>query len=66
VLVPLALGVLIGGLLLANKALPFWPWLWRLRAAYIQLLLLGWTVQFAFGVAFWILPRLMASGDRGR
>jgi hypothetical protein len=65
-LLHLAAGVAIGALLLINKALPFWPWLWRLRAAHIHMLLLGWTVQFAFGVAYWILPRLTAAGDRGR
>jgi hypothetical protein len=29
------------------------------------MLLVGWTVQLACGVAFWILPRLVASGSRG-
>ncbi|GIV95957.1 MAG: hypothetical protein KatS3mg057_0614 [Herpetosiphonaceae bacterium] len=64
-LVHLALGVTIGALLLANKALPFAPWIWSLLPAHIHMLLIGWTVQLAFGVAFWILPRLSAEGDRG-
>jgi hypothetical protein len=29
------------------------------------MLLVGWMVQLACGVAFWILPRLNATGDRG-
>jgi len=45
--------------------MPLLPWLWSLRFAYVHLLLVGWTVQFACGVAFWILPRLDAGGDRG-
>jgi hypothetical protein len=30
---------------------------WRLLPIHIELLLLGWTLQLALGVAFWILPR---------
>jgi hypothetical protein len=36
-----------------------------LRLTHVHLLLVGWLVQFACGVAFWILPRLDASGTRG-
>ena len=61
----LALGSTIGGLVLFNKGVPLHPWLWTLRAAHIHMLLVGWTVQLACGVAFWILPRLDASGSRG-
>jgi hypothetical protein len=64
-LVWLALGYTIGGLLLLNKGLPILPWLWTLRYTHVHLLLVGWMVQFACGVAFWILPRLDASGARG-
>jgi hypothetical protein len=61
----LAIGSTIGGLVLANQGLALLPWLWTLRAAHIHMLLVGWTVQLACGVAFWILPRLDASGGRG-
>src|SRR5215212_7466708 len=64
-LIWLALGSTIGGLLLLNKGLPLLPWLWLLRFTHVHLLLVGWTVQFACGVAFWILPRLDAGGARG-
>jgi hypothetical protein len=64
-LIWLALGYTIGGLLLLNKGIPLLPWLWTLRFTHVHLLLIGWTVQLAFGVAFWILPRLDASGARG-
>lgn len=59
------LGYTIGGLLLVNKGLPLFAWLWTLRMTHVHLLLIGWLVQFACGVAFWILPRLDASGARG-
>ncbi len=53
----LALGLTLGMLLLWNKGLPFSPYIWQLLPAHIEFLLLGWTVQLAMGVAFWILPR---------
>jgi len=61
----LAFGYSLVGLVLLNKGLPLLPWLWNLRAAHIHMLLVGWTVQLACGVAFWILPRLDARGGRG-
>jgi hypothetical protein len=64
-LLHLALGSTIGGLLLAEKGLGLLPWLWLLRPSHVHLLLVGWTVQLACGVAVWMLPRLDAAGDRG-
>src|SRR4051812_15790882 len=61
----LAIGYSVGGLVLLNKGIPVLPWLWTLRSAHIHMLLVGWTVQLACGVAFWILPRLDARGARG-
>ena len=61
----LAFGYSVGGLVLLNKGAPLLPWLWTLRAAHVHMLLVGWTVQLACGVAFWILPRLDARGTRG-
>ncbi|HMO59212.1 MAG TPA: hypothetical protein PKC19_17795, partial [Roseiflexaceae bacterium] len=55
----------IGGVLLIEKGFSFWPAIWAWRPAHIQMLLLGWIVQFACGTAIWILPRLNAAGDRG-
>ena len=64
-LLHLGLGATIGGLMLLEKAWPLLPWLWLLRPGHIHLMILGWTVQLAMGVAVWILPRFSASGDRG-
>lgn len=64
-LVWLGLGYTVGGLLLLNKGMPVLAWLWTLRFTHVHLLLIGWMVQVACGVAFWILPRLDASGARG-
>jgi hypothetical protein len=32
---------------------------------HLHLALVGWTLQLAFGVAFWILPRLKKPGAQG-
>jgi hypothetical protein len=56
-LIYLTLGFTIGALLLWNKGIPLDPLLWRWLPAHIEFLFLGWTLQLALGVAFWILPR---------
>ncbi len=61
----LGLGYSLGGLLLANKGIPLAAAIWTLRMPHVYMLLVGWMVQFACGVAFWILPRLDAAGSRG-
>jgi hypothetical protein len=55
----LLLGFTLGALMLWNKGAPIHPLLWRLLPAHMEFLLLGWTLQLAMGVAFWILPRFM-------
>jgi hypothetical protein len=64
-LVHLAVGFLLGALLLANRGIPIHPLVPRLLPLHGELLLLGWTVQLAFGVAFWILPRYRSGAARG-
>jgi hypothetical protein len=64
-LVYLLLGFTFGALMLANKGLPLHPALWRLLPAHIEFLLIGWTLQLALGVAFWILPRFWEGAPRG-
>jgi cbb3-type cytochrome oxidase subunit 1 len=50
-------GFTFGALLLTHKGVPYEPQLWRWRPAHIELLLVGWMLQLAMGVAYWILPR---------
>jgi heme/copper-type cytochrome/quinol oxidase subunit 1 len=64
-LIYLALGFTLGALLLANKGLEFYPLIWKLLPIHIELLMMGWFVQLAVGVAFWILPRLSGPTPRG-
>jgi hypothetical protein len=56
-LLHLAAGFLVGGFLLWEKGVGGIPWAWQLRALHIHLLTLGWVLQLALGVAFWMLPR---------
>jgi len=63
-LVYLALGFTLGAILLVNKGLAFLPQVWKLLPIHIEMLLMGWFVQLAAGVGYWILPRL--SGERPR
>ena len=60
-LVHLVLGFTLGAVLLASKAVPLAPGLWALRPLHVELLLFGFVVQLAFGVALWILPRPAAA-----
>ena len=65
-LVYLALGSTLGALLLADKGIGYWPALWRSLPWHMEFLLIGWMVQLAMGVAFWILPRYGSGPPRGK
>jgi hypothetical protein len=52
--------------LLFHKGVPLHPALWWLLPPHIEFVLLGWTLQLAMGVAFWILPRYLQGPGRGR
>ncbi len=64
-LVHLATGFAIGALLLTHRGAPLHHAVPLLRPAHAELLLLGWTMQLAMGVAFWILPRFRTGPERG-
>ncbi len=57
-LIYLLVGMAIGALLLAQKALPLYISLWRFFPMHIEFVLMGWIVQLVIGVSFWMLPRL--------
>jgi hypothetical protein len=52
----LALGALLGALILWNKGLPI-PGAWQMLAPHIALVTWGWLLLLTMGVAYWILPR---------
>lgn len=58
-------GFTLGALILAQKGVPYDANVWSLLPVHIELLLVGWLMQLAFGVAFWILPRFGPGATRG-
>ena len=65
-LLQLGIGFTVGMLMLFNKGVPFDPAIWRLLPIHIEMLMLGWTMQLAMGVAFWVLPRFSVAPRYGR
>lgn len=65
-LIYLAVGFTFGGLMLANKGVLISPFLFTLLPAHMEFLLLGWLVQLAMGVVFWIAPRFSGAKPRGQ
>ena len=62
----LAIGIFAGAVLLMSRGVFLGAWVGRLLPIHIEFLLIGWTLQLALGVAFWILPRFRAGSERGR
>lgn len=61
----LAAGAAMGALLLGAKAVPMPAGVFRLFSLHAEALLIGWMVQFAMGVAWWILPKYPRLPERG-
>ncbi len=64
-LIYLILAFTFGGLLLANKGILISPAIWSLLPLHIEFAFVGWMIQLAMGVAFWILPRFSHGTPRG-
>ncbi len=64
-LVYLAVGFTFGALMLAEKGVNFYPTASRILPIHMEVLLVGWLVQLAIGMAFWILPRFPSGPPRG-
>ncbi|MFN8378471.1 MAG: hypothetical protein U0452_07345 [Anaerolineae bacterium] len=65
-LLSLGVGFSLGAWMLTAKAVPFDLMYRRLLAPHIELLLFGWMLQLAVGVALWILPRFEHPPKYGR
>ena len=65
-LLHLGLGFTFGALLLFNKGVPLHPGLWALLPLHIEAVFVGWMVQLAMGVGYWILPRFHKYVDRDK
>lgn len=64
-LIYLATGLLFGALILADKGIFYSALIWNLFPLHMEFLLVGWLVQLALGVAFWIIPRFSRESPRG-
>lgn len=56
-LIYLAAGFGLGGILLASKAGFVGGFVWIFLPLHVEWLFLGWALQLAMGVAYWIVPR---------
>ncbi|HEX8681431.1 MAG TPA: hypothetical protein VF707_03905 [Ardenticatenaceae bacterium] len=66
-LLHLGFGFFLGGLILWQKGPGGIPGAWQWLPVHIHMVLMGWTVQLAFGVAYWILPRFaQREAEQGR
>jgi hypothetical protein len=61
----LAAGAAMGALLLASKAAPPLAGVFRLFRVHSEAVLIGWMVQLAMGVAWWILSKYPHLPERG-
>lgn len=59
-------GITLGALMLAEKGIAFDPAIVRALPVHIEFLVVGWLIQLALGVAFWILPRFGTGAPRGK
>jgi hypothetical protein len=53
-------GVFIGGVMLIDGPLPG-EWRMWMAPSHAHMLFVGWFLQFAIGVAYWLLPRRRSS-----
>ncbi len=58
-------GITLGALMLADKGIAFDPLIISALPIHMEFLLVGWLIQLAMGVAFWILPRFGTGAPRG-
>lgn len=61
-LIALLLGFSVGAAMLIGKGVGASGWLAAGIPIHVELVVLGWMVQLAMGVALWILPRFGARG----
>jgi hypothetical protein len=52
----LVLGIVVGGLMLVDRAIPG-DWRAWMSPSHGHMLFVGWFLQFALGIAYWLLPR---------
>lgn len=61
----LGLGALLGALMLAARGQILGPQVLTLIPLHREMLLFGWLIQFALGVAWWMFPKFRGGPTRG-
>jgi hypothetical protein len=61
----LAIGAVLGALLLVSRWIPLAPEIAALRISHIEFLVVGWLTQLIMGVAWWLFPTLTVGLRRG-
>lgn len=61
----LALGVFLGALMLAARGQILGPQVLTLIPLHREMLLFGWLIQLALGVAWWMFPKFRSGAARG-
>ena len=59
-------GFTLGALMLAQKGVSYYPAIITVLPIHMEFLLVGWLVQLAMGMAFWIFPRWGWASPRSR
>lgn len=65
-MVYLLVGFALGALMLAQVGISYYPAIIAALPVHMEFLLMGWLVQLAMGVAFWIFPRFGLGLPRSR
>jgi len=61
----LLISVILGAILLTNKALVLYPSIWVILPIHYELVIWGWLVQFVMGTAYWMFPKYLKQVKRG-
>ncbi|WP_138430964.1 cbb3-type cytochrome c oxidase subunit I [Fodinibius saliphilus] len=61
----LIMGMLMGAVMLINKAYIIHPAVWILLPIHIEAVIIGWVIQLTLGTAYWMLPRFLEQPQRG-
>ncbi len=64
-LIYLLAGFTFGALMLAQDGISYYPAIMIVLPIHMEFLLVGWLIQLAMGVAFWIFPRYISGPPRG-
>ncbi len=59
------LGATVGATLMVGRAIGAYSSVAWLLPLHIELVMIGWAVQLAMGVAYWVLPRNRTGSPRG-